>query len=160
MPTMNLIRITTEDPRTAIPTQLISELSAELSQLYPDLNDGTGSGGFKPEDVLVPRAAFMVAWLDDEPVGCGALRPLPDTDAAEIKRMFVRPALRGKGISRSILAFLEATARAFGYTMVMLETGIHQTEAIGLYESSGYQRMDCYGSYQDSPISLCYEKKL
>jgi putative acetyltransferase len=157
---MNPIRITTEDPRTPIPTQLISELSAELASLYPDLNDGTGSGGFKPEDVLVARATFIVAWLDDEPVGCGALRPMDDTNTGEIKRMFVRPSVRGKGISRAILARLEDAAREFGYTMVMLETGIYQTEAVGLYDSSGYQRIDCYGSYQDSPISICYEKKL
>lgn len=150
------ICITREDPTQAFCQQLIAELSAELGALY----GGDGSALFKPVDVTVPRSAFVVAWLGDQPVGCGALRPINGGTAAEIKRMFVRKTARGQGISRSILAALEAAAAEFRYQQVILETGIYQTEAIGLYESSGYRRVDCYGPYAGDPQSLCYEKRL
>lgn len=157
---MNTIRIMLEDPRSTSAASLIKELSAELAALYPDSHGGDGSGAFKPEDVLVPRAAFVIAWDGDTPVGCGALRPMHDAAVGEIKRMYVRPAARGNGISRLILSALEDQARGFDYRRLMLETGIHQREAIGLYESAGYQRMDCYGVYSDEPLSRCYKKTL
>ena len=149
--------VTLEDARSAVSQQLVAELSAELGPIY-----GTdGSALFKPEDVMIPRAAFIVARLDDEPVGCGALRPMyHDESTAEIKRMYVRPAVRGKGISRHILVKLEALAAEFGYTAVQLETGTYQREAIGLYESSGFTRISCYDPYASDPISICYEKRV
>jgi GNAT superfamily N-acetyltransferase len=151
--------VTTEDPRGAVARTLIAELSAELAAIYPDFMTGDGSGAFKPEDVLVPRAVFVVAWRGDEPIGCGALRPMSEA-VAEVKRMYVRPSRRGVGISRLILSALEDQARGFDYHVLRLETGTRQQEAIGLYESSGYQRMDCYGVYADEPLSICYEKAL
>jgi GNAT superfamily N-acetyltransferase len=151
------ITVMLEDARTAASQQLIAELSAELGERYGD----DGSALFKPEDVMIPRAAFVVARLDDEPVGCGALRPMyHDTTIAEIKRMYVRPAARGKGISRQILAKLEALAAENGYSAVQLETGTLQHEAIGLYESSGFGRIPCYGPYVDDPMSICYGKRV
>lgn len=155
---MDDIRITSEDPRSAIAMTLIAELSQELAGLYPDSHGGDGSGAFKPQDALVPRATFVVAWLGKEAVGCGALRPLDDV--GEIKRMFVRKSARGKGISRRILAALEDQARQFGYRVLWLETGTRNPEAMSLYESSGYTRMDCYGQYVHEPLSRCYEKVL
>lgn len=157
---MNDIRVTMEDPRGDIPVMLVAELSKELAGLYPDSHGGDGSGAFKMEDVLVPRATFVVVWQGDEPVGCGALRPMDDPDVGEIKRMYVRPAVRRKGHSRRILAALEEHARHFGYRSLLLETGIRNPEAIGLYESSGYQRIDCYGIYVDEPLSRCFQKVL
>jgi GNAT superfamily N-acetyltransferase len=154
------LRLTREDPRGETPLLLIRELSKELAALYPDSHGGDGSGAFKPEDVLVARAGFVVAWLGDEAVGCGALRPMENPDVGEVKRMYVRKSVRGQGISRRILSALEEMARDYGYRKLMLETGQHQKEAIGLYESSGYQRMDCYGIYEDEPLSMCYEKAL
>ena len=151
-----MIKVTRENPNTSICKQLIAELSAELGPLYG--TDGTAL--FKPEDAMVPRSAFVVAWLDDEPVGCGALRPMDEGTTAEIKRMFVQKNVRGHGISRQILSKLEEAAAEFDYQSVILETGIYQTEAIGLYESSGYVRSDCYEPYVDSPHSLCYQKTL
>jgi GNAT superfamily N-acetyltransferase len=156
MPQSGTICISLEDPFSAMCAQLIAELSAELGALY----GGDGAGAFTPADVAVPRAAFIVAWLDDEPVGCGALRPMEADGIAEIKRMYVRPSARGKGLSRHILWKLEALARNYGYTRVWLETGTRQREALGLYETSGYRRMDCYGQYANEPLSVCFEKNL
>lgn len=150
------IDITTEDPRNPLCSQLIAELSAELGALYAD----DGAGRFAPEDVIGRRAAFVVAWLNGVPVGCGALRPMPDATMAEIKRMFVRKWARRRGISHRILATLETLATEMGYQAVQLETGTLQQEAIGLYESAGYQRISCHEPYHDDPLSVCYEKRL
>jgi putative acetyltransferase len=144
-----------ENPRGVVGAKLIAELSADLGARYGD----DGSGRFDPADVEVARAAFVVAWLDGEPVGCGALRPM-DEDAAEIKRMYVCPAARGKGISKKILHTLEVLARDFGYQVVRLETGVRQPEAIHVYEKSGYQRIANYGPYVGSERNLCFEKSL
>jgi putative acetyltransferase len=148
--------VKTENPHDTICIELVRELSAELGPLYG--TDGTAL--FTPDDVAIPRAAFVVAWLDDAPVGCGALRPMDDTSIAEVKRMYVRPSARGNGISRKILTKLEELAAEFGYEAVQLETGIYQQAAMGLYDSSGYARISCYEPYVDSPHSICYEKRL
>jgi putative acetyltransferase len=157
---MSDIRVTLEDPTGETAAALIKELSTELAALYPTSHGGDGSGAFKPQDVTVPRAAFIVLWRGDEPLGCGALRPMEEAHVVEVKRMFVRPTARGQGLSRRILTELEKLAREFGYQVVRLETGTRQTEAIGLYESAGYAPIDCYGIYADEPLSVCYEKLL
>jgi putative acetyltransferase len=74
--------------------------------------------------------------------------------------MYVRPPLRGHGLSRWILCELEARAAALGATRVVLETGIYQPAAIGLYETSGYANVPPFGPYVVSPTSVCYEKAL
>lgn len=148
------IRVETIDPHEPICAELIAELSAELGAIYGD----DGSAKFKPEDVMGARAAFVVVWLDDLAMGCGAIRPLDDARIAEIKRMYVRKAGRGKGLSYKILQKLEALAAQFKYHEIWLETGIHQHAAVRLYESAGYARMGCYGDYITNPESLCYCK--
>ncbi|QPC82951.1 GNAT family N-acetyltransferase [Phototrophicus methaneseepsis] len=135
---------------------LIRELSVELGAMYGD----EGDGGFVPADAMLPRSVFLVAWVDDQPAGCGALRPMEDASIGEIKRMFVRQPMRGQGISRHLLEALEANARQFGYTRLKLETGVLQPQAIGLYESAGFYICPCYGEYKDDPLSVCYEKTL
>ena len=147
-----VIKRTPADTDTA--TTLIHELSAELGALY----DSDGSASFTPADVAIPRSGFVVAWLDELPVGCGAIRPTDNTKVAEIKRMYVREIARGKGISRQILTALEDIAKEYSYECIILETGIYQTAAIALYEKAGYQRTACYGEYVDNPHSICYEK--
>ena len=98
---------------------------------------------------------------DDEGVaaGCGALLALGH-GAAEIKRMFVRRSLRGQGVGALVLAALEAEARERGWSLLRLETGDAQHEAIGLYTSRGYREVDCWGAYAGSAISRCYERRL
>ncbi len=140
---------------------MIRLLSAELAVTYNFRDDG--SGAFAPDDVRVPRAAFLVARLDGRPVGCGALRPLDlpgYEDAAEVKRMFVLEGLRGRQIGAAILARIEDLARGFGYRRAVLETGNLQHAAIRLYERAGYERIDCYGQYIGDPRSVCFGKLL
>ena len=149
------IKVAIENPHSDDARLLIARLSAELGALYND----DGSGAFSPDDILVPGGAFVVARVDGEPVGCGALRPL-SPGIGEIKRMFVEPRARGCGIARMILRELEAIAESEGYDAVWLETGTLQPEAIRLYETSGYKRTGCYGQYIDNPLSLCFEKRL
>lgn len=143
-------------------TLLIRDLSAELAAAYDFADDG--SGAFAPADVRVPRSVFLVARLGERPLGCGALRPLDDGDesasTAEIKRMYVTPAARGRGVARAILDRLEAAARELGYARVILETGNRQLAAIRLYERTGYERVPCYGRYVNDPRSICFGKAL
>ena len=115
-----------------------------------------------PSEVEPPRGAFLVAWLDGVPIGCAAVRPAPTGEqaAAEIKRMFVAPEARGRGVSRALLGALEAAATSFGYRRMVLETGLRQPEAMALYESAGYQPIANYGGYRAFPMSRCYAKAL
>ena len=99
---------------------------------------------------------------DGEALGCGALRAL-GADAAEVKRMYVAPAARGRGIAEALLAELEDAARRRGWTTLRLETGPRQPEAIGLYSGAGYRPIAAFGAYVDAPDaedSLFFERDL
>lgn len=101
----------------------------------------------------------VVAYLQEVPVGCGGLK-LHDADTAEVKRMYVMPALRGQGIGRGILNALQAWARELGCSRSVLETGKRQQEAVALYASSGYSVIPNYGQYVGVENSVCFEKIL
>jgi putative acetyltransferase len=149
------ISVTVESPHSEVASRLIENLSAELGARYGD----DGAGGFSPDDVQVPGGAFVVAWLNDRAVGCGALRPL-ERGVGEVKRMFVEKDVRRRGVARRILGQLESIAIRLGYRALRLETGLLQPEAIRLYEAVGYRRVRCYGRYVDSLLSVCFEKRL
>ncbi len=136
---------------------LVGALDRELSATYPE----PGATHFRLDEAEVSAGggAFLVARLEAEPVGCGAVRILGG-GAAEIKRMFVAPRWRGLGISRAILAALEARARASGVGRMLLETGTRQREALALYERAGYVPGPAFGEYVSSPLSVCMEKPL
>jgi putative acetyltransferase len=131
-------------------TALVAAAEAELAARYGD--DGTRY----PVD---PAARFLVAFLDGEPVGCGALQGI-DAAIAEIKRMFVEPMHRRRGVARRLLAALEDEAAAAGFAAVRLETGVRQPEALAFYRSAGYRRMPAYGPYLGDPMSVCFSKDL
>lgn len=154
---MKELTVEAADVRGPEASLLIARLSRELAVRYDD--DDGDAGHFKPEDVLVPRSGFLLARVGGVAVGCGAFRPLEE-GVAEIKRMYVEPEYRGRGIARRLLAELEARARRHGYAAVRLETGTAQPEAIRLYESAGYRRIPNYGYYKDHPLSVCFEKPL
>jgi len=101
----------------------------------------------------------VVAYEGSVPVGCGAIKAFDD-DAMEVKRMWVNPQHRGKGIARSVLAELEKWARELGSRRCVLETGQKQPEALGLYRTSGYQVIPNYGQYVGVANSVCFEKGL
>jgi GNAT superfamily N-acetyltransferase len=83
-----------------------------------------------------------------------------DQVTAEVKRMYVDPAVRGRGVGRGILDHLESAAHALGARRLVLETGTLQTEAISLYRRAGFKPIDCFGEYATSPTSLCFEKEI
>lgn len=153
---MSPIVVTRADPFNDVVTQLIAELIAELNSRYADRPDDEASS-FSPADVTVPRSVFVVAAMDGVPVGSGALRPKTE-DVVEIKRMYVRPEARGKGVARAVLVELERFATEFGYKSMILETGIRQPEAIALYTSCGFVKIANFGDYADNPLSVCYGK--
>jgi GNAT superfamily N-acetyltransferase len=133
---------------------LRAALESELRARYGGDFDwgGTPTAGDTPV-FLVARAG------DEEAVGCGALRELEDR-TYEIKRMFVRPSMRGTGLGRRILEHLEWEAAQLGALRVVLETGPEQPEARGLYERLGYRSIPCFGPYQRSALSRCYERAI
>lgn len=101
----------------------------------------------------------VVAYWDRQPVGCGAIKEFSD-DTVEVKRMYVLPEFRGKGIAVAVLHDLETWADKLGYKRLVLETGVKQPEAIALYNKSGYVRIPNYGQYAGVENSLCFEKVL
>jgi putative acetyltransferase len=137
---------------------LISALNTELTGAYPE--PGATHFGLAPEDVAPGRGAFLVIYDNGNPVGCGAVR-LTDPETGELKRMYVAPAVRGKGLGRRLVAALEAEARALGARRLILETGLRQLAAIALYRGCGFTPIPLYGEYLLSPkTSLCFGKEL
>jgi putative acetyltransferase len=107
-----------------------------------------------------PDGVFLVLRDDDgRAVGCGGIARYDET-RGELKRMYVLPEARGRGLGRRLLVELEEQARALGYASVVLETGDLQPEALGLYRSSGYERIPCWPPYDSRELSLCFEKRL
>lgn len=101
----------------------------------------------------------VVAYLDGEAVGCGAIKPF-DEVSVEVKRMYVRQESRRRGVAQLVLAELEAWAQELGYAACVLETGKKQPEAIRLYEKSSYHYIPNYGQYAGVENSVCLRKKL
>lgn len=101
----------------------------------------------------------VVAFQNEYPIGCGAFKKYDD-ETVEIKRMFVRPEYRGKGIAGIILTELENWASDVGFKFAVLETGKKQPEAIRLYEKSGYAFVPNYGQYAGMETSVCMKKSL
>jgi GNAT superfamily N-acetyltransferase len=113
--------------------------------------------GVAEEEPVPPHGAFLVAHLGGNPVGCGAVRRL-DEATAEIRRMWIDPAVRGGGIGRSLLAALEQAARDTGCSVVRLDTRADLPEALALYRSSGYRDIP---AYNDNPYATHWlEKRL
>ncbi|MCO8277206.1 GNAT family N-acetyltransferase [Actinoplanes sp. TRM 88003] len=110
-----------------------------------------GGQVFAPDD----RAAYFVAVVDGRAVACGAWQPLPEVGVAEIKRMYVRPAFRGRGIARQMIVTLEEEALVAGRPVIRLTTGVTSPAAIALYRTSGYERVPLC-----EPAMYCYEKRL
>ncbi|MGC4854538.1 GNAT family N-acetyltransferase [Micromonospora sp. DT4] len=102
---------------------------------------------------------YLAVVVSGRAVACGGLQSL-DAVTGEIKRMYVRPAYRGRGIASQLLAALEECAFRQGHTVVCLETGTYLPAAIGLYTSCGYEPIPVYGEYVGNPYSVCFAKRL
>lgn len=167
-----MIELTEEPYDSAVATALVAELLAEINERYaheieamtPEelaAEDAEYLAEVTPEMVARPLGVFLVAWIDGEPAGCGALKPAPDlATTAEVKRMYTAPTARRRGVSRVVLERLEEVSRELGYEQLQLETGTEQPEALALYESHGWHRIAPYGRYKDSASSVCFGKHL
>ncbi|SDK18712.1 Acetyltransferase (GNAT) family protein [Catalinimonas alkaloidigena] len=144
---------TPADHPTAV--SLIGALDRELWQRYPE-----DQAAYEVFNKLDHATRLVVAYYDDQPVGCGAFRPLAEAGMVELKRMFVHAESRGRGVGRAIVQALEQWAAEEGYRTMRLETGPRQPEAIALYEKLGYRRIPNYGPYAHLDMSLCMEKAL
>jgi GNAT superfamily N-acetyltransferase len=151
------LRLRAEAANSDAARALTNALVAELEDRYgaPDDPDGLASHELSP-----PSGVFLVAYLEDnDAVGCGGIRRF-DAATGEVKRMYVLPDARRQGVAAALVRELEVKALGLGYERLRLEIGLHQPEAIALYEGFGYERIESYGVYADSPLSVCLEKQL
>jgi len=161
------------EPESAIVNLVIDRAMAptpEVMTLLEELNEAL-SFGYAPDQrhalsvdqLFQPGVRFFLARADDAAVACGGVAFLGGF--AEVKRMYARPAMRGKGVAAALLKRLEDEARAAGETILRLETGIHQHEALRFYEKCGFRRRDAFGAYLEKPphtiaTSIFFEKTL
>jgi GNAT superfamily N-acetyltransferase len=147
--------ITLERPDTSDAIMLIDELETHLAPLYPQ----TSRYGYSVEKLIQQGVAFFVSRRDGAPAGCGGVQ-FYGTEYGELKRMFVLPKFRGMGLAKLMLEHLENYTREHNIHLLRLETGIYQTEAIGLYERMGYLGCPPFGEYTEGPLNIFFEKRL
>jgi putative acetyltransferase len=135
-------------------TDLVTLLDAELHVI--DGNDHSFYAQYNKIDMI--RHA-LVCFENDVPVACGAFKPFDD-NTVEIKRMFVKPQMRGKGVGSMVLVELEKWAAELKFKHCILETGKRQPDAIKLYENAGYRQISNYGQYKDVDNSVCMKKAI
>jgi GNAT superfamily N-acetyltransferase len=149
--------ITQEPPDSTLARALLDRYYGELAARFPG-----GPAQFDlariaapTTELAPPNGRFLLAQLDRNAVGCGAVRTL-DADHAEIKRMWVDPSARGLGIGRRLLAELENVATELGCGTVRLDTAAYLTEALPLYQSAGYAEIP---AYNDNPYAAHWLEK-
>ncbi|WP_329483149.1 GNAT family N-acetyltransferase [Kribbella sp. NBC_01484] len=133
------------------------QLAVLLDAAFGELVNRYGAEGRSP---VHGDARFLVVGMEGRAVGCGALQPSGDSSIGELKRMYVAPAFRGRGIGGAVLTGLEKLAADIGYLRIRLATGVRQPEAIALYERRGYRLIEPYGKYVDDTLARCYQKTL
>jgi putative acetyltransferase len=150
--------------------ELASEETAELRALIAELDAVLGANyephqrhGLSLAQLFEPHVRFFIVHLDGEAMGCGGVALFDDY--AEVKRMYTRPAARGRGLAKALLQRIEDEVREAGKTVLRLETGPLQTEAIGLYQLMGFARCGAFGAYpamapREIEMSVFFEKRL
>jgi GNAT superfamily N-acetyltransferase len=149
-------------------------LVAQVQQEYVRRYGSQDSSPIDKAEFDPPNGMFVIATVDGRPAAMGGWRRLdslqldpatgqrgsPALGTAEIRRMYVSPEFRGRGLARAVLAELESTARDRGCGKLILETGLPQPEALALYRSSGYRDVPPFGHYAGSPLSVPLGKEL
>jgi putative acetyltransferase len=149
-----MIKIVRTDSSNADFIELVKLLDADLA-----IRDGADHS-FYAQFNKVNKIKFVVmAYEDNEPIGCGAIKEFAN-QTMEVKRMFVLPGARKKGVASIILSELERWAGELSCHTLVLETGKKQPEALGLYRKSGYQEIPNYGQYVGMENSICFKKEL
>lgn len=134
---------------------LVIALDNDLEKRYASYRER-----FTPENNLDQETKVVLAVVNNQIAGCGALRIMQEPQTAELKRMFVQPGFRGKGISKQILSELEQWAKQSGMKYIKPETGKNQPEAIKLYRNAGYTITAPYGAYTNIPEAICMIKEI
>ncbi len=134
--------------------KLVSLLDKELA-----IRDGEEHAFYDQFNKIENIKHVIIAYANEQPVAAGAFKKF-SAQAVEIKRMFVMPAFRGRGIAFQILQQLENWAAKLGYSYCLLETGKKQPEAIALYKKSGYEVIPNYGQYENVSNSVCMQKRI
>jgi GNAT superfamily N-acetyltransferase len=142
------------DPEQAPACELLAEMAVELNEVY-DRSDRLDLPVLLSSDLRAPSGTYLVGWEGETPVAGGGLRRL-DEGVAEIKRMFVRPAARSRGIAGELLTALECAARSLGYRRVRLDTGPKQPHAESLYRRAGFVPL---AAYNDNPFASFWGEK-
>ena len=147
------ISITEVAPDAEDAVQLIGELDAHLmAHPYP----AQSRHAFSIDKLLRERVVFFITHYEGHLAGCGGIK-LFGAEYGEVKRMYVRPEFRGKGLGKAMLNRLVDHARSKDVDLLRLETGIYEVEAIGLYERFGFQRRGPFGEYVDDPMTVYLE---
>jgi pimeloyl-ACP methyl ester carboxylesterase/ribosomal protein S18 acetylase RimI-like enzyme len=151
-----LIRIAEEPYDGRASEALVADYVAEIRAMYPDWTPDVPPR-LVANDVEPPRGRWLVAYCGSNPVGCAALKRL-DPTTAEIKRVYVAPEARGRGVARAMLARLEQIAGDAGYTTLRLDTGARQPASVALFGSIGYEQI---ADYNGNPVAAYwFEKRL
>jgi GNAT superfamily N-acetyltransferase len=148
---VQIIRTNSDNPDFRALVVLLDEVMA--------VRDGAAHSFYAQFNKLDSIRRVVVVYAEGEAVGCGAFKEYSPV-AVEIKRMFVKPDHRGRGVAGAILAELEKWAAELGYRECVLETGLNLPEAIRLYEKNGYSRIPNYGQYEGIENSVCMKKVL
>lgn len=148
---LQIKRTNSEDPAFQM---LVRELDKDLA-----IRNGEDDAFFAQFNKIAALRHVVVAYDESGPVGCGAVKEY-EPGVMEVKRMYVPPQRRGKGIAASVLKELELWSAELGYRTCILETGLKMPEAIALYTKSNYQRIKNYGQYAEVEDSVCFEKRL
>jgi putative acetyltransferase len=145
---LTIERVVTATPEMKL---LVGELDAVLLALYPP----TQSHGLSVDEIVAdPAVRFLIARVDGEAAGCGAVKV--DGERGELKRMFVREKHRRKGVAQRMIAHLHEWAKSHGLKQLVLETGELQIEAVSLYRRCGYIRCDAFEPYASmAPDRIC-----
>jgi GNAT superfamily N-acetyltransferase len=148
------VRFERVDPEEPPASDLLLEMRLELNDVYESFSR-LDNPPLEPGELRGPAGAYLVGYEGDDVVAGGGLRRLDD-GVAEIKRMFVRPAARSRGVARALLEALERTARQLGYQRVRLDTGPKQVHGLALYRSAGYVDVP---PYNDNPFACFWGEK-
>jgi GNAT superfamily N-acetyltransferase len=152
---VNDLRFEQTDPEVLPASELLAQMRVELNDVYDSFNR-LDNPALVPDELRGPDGAYLVGYEGAEAVAGGGLRRLDD-GVAEIKRMFVCPAARSRGVARALLEALEQTALELGYERIRLDTGPKQVHGLALYRSAGYVDVP---PYNDNPFACFWGEKV